>query len=335
MQRLRRTALWLVVWGMHVAVAQPLVGGVSTQATQLSLTSTSVALRSAYSLQSTALQDNLFADADLYGTQEMSVAVSGRDDSLSGVPSAQSSHLGLLVSWRLSPVWRMGAYMDQTLASVGTGQVSSASGQAALGGYAVWAPQDGMQVRFSAGRSAQNLVVRRSGDGGAEAGVGETVLTSIGYQVVASYDANFARHSVLRSYLGVRYLRVGDTDYAETHAVSTPLNFDALVQESTTVLAGLQAKVPWSAHTRLVATAGLEQDVGGSNGQYSGTNPALSGLQPVTFNTLYNATRSTLGMAIEHQWEGLHRLHFGVTLSEQAFASQAILRTTLSYVRGF
>jgi Autotransporter beta-domain len=314
------------------------IGYVNTTGTQNSLIVTTYALRSAYNIQTLGMQANLLADADLEGPYEVSVAILGRDASLTGQPAAQSSNLVLVVGKRLNPIWRVGLYADQTMATDGMSVANLPPGSPSVGGYVVWRPSDNerdAQVRLSAGWGNKAMSVQRTGGSGSEGGQGVTQLESFGYQVQGSWGIALGKHSSVRPYLGLRYVRVSEQGYTEAENISAPLSLGSMVQESMAVLAGVQAKVPWSERLALVAHVGVEQDVAHQGGAYAAASQNVAGLVPVALNTIYNPTRGVLELALQGFVTPLQRLQVGVKFAEQAFASQVAVQVEVGYVSGF
>ncbi len=322
-----------------LAWAQSGAGGyANTAGTQSSLNVTAYALRSAYNLQAMAMHENLLADADLEGGQDFSVGVLGRDVSLTGQPTAQSSNLVVVVGKRISPNWRVGLYVDQTIGTEGMDVAHVSQSANDLGGYGVWTPTDNprdVQVRMSVGWSGKTMSVQRPAGAGAEGGWGTTQLETVGYQVQGSWRLAMGKRSSLRPYAGLRYVRVSDKRYTETADVSTPLTLGPLVQESVAVLAGVQANMPLTQRVSLLVHLGIEQDLAHQGGDYSETSQKVAGLLPVALNTIYNPTRGMLELAIQKEVTPLARVHVGVKFAEQAHASQVAVSMLLGCVTGF
>ena len=331
----KATVLFLAVLAMHQgAWAQGLANTVGTQS---SLALTAYGLRAVFNMQALTMQENLMADAHLGGDPEWRMGLLGRDAHLTGQPTAHNSNLMAVVGKRLTPNWRVGLVLDQTLGNDGMGVANLTHGGPGLSVYGVWQPSGNdrnLQIHLSAGWSEKNMSVQRPSGLGAEAGKGATRLETWGYQVQGSSEYALGKHASLRPYAGLRYVRVADRGYTESSAVAAPLTLGAMVQESLALLLGVQAKVPLSPSVAWLASVGLEQDVTHQGGAYADTSQAVPGLVPQALNTIYNPTRGVLALALQAQPSPQDSVQLGVKFAEQAFASQVAVQVMLGYVRG-
>ncbi len=259
------------------------------------LNQTTAALQNAFTLQNTVLVNGFTYDCPIFDKNNICVSVGGRYTTVN--TDSVNSTGGLLIgAYRINNQIRAGAYIDQNLSTNSTGIVKVANASPMVGVFGAWNERPdgtGTEVKVSAGYGQKNTTMTRPIVDGTEAGSGSSTLTSQGVQAIGKYGFAVADKTIVSPYVGLRYTQNNMGGYTEgsSATVTAPLTYSAVNTNATTVVAGLGANYKVMPDVTLLASAGLENDLNTSNGNYTATG--LYGLNSINFNSSPVRTRAT------------------------------------------
>lgn len=259
------------------------------------LNQTTTALQNAFTLQNTVLVNGYSYDCPVFDKNNVCISLGGRYTTVN--TESVNSTGGLLIgAYRMNNQVRMGAYIDQNISTNSTGIVKVANASPMVGVFGVWNQRldgTGTEVKVSAGYGQKNTTMTRPVVDGTEAGSGSSSLTSQGVQAIGKYGFAVADKTIVSPYVGLRYTQNNMGGYTEggSATVTAPLSYSAVNTNATTVVAGLGANYKVMPDVTLLASAGLENDLNTSNGNYTATG--LYGLNSINFNSSPVRTRAT------------------------------------------
>ena len=310
--------------------------GGSTTNTQPSLAASAYALRGVYNLQTATINNGLNYDCTVFDTHGICISAGGRYTS-SDSPGANNGSALVVASYNLTDHVRIGGYLDQNISSSTPTGIKLNNGSPLAGLFGVWNEHksgEGLEVRVAAGYGDKDLTVTRSAIGTSEAGVGKSQLTSQAVSTTVSYGTALASNWMVSPYAGVRYTRIKAGRYTEGSSadVTAPLTYDALVQQSTTALAGVRFSGRASPKTLLTMSAGVEQDTNNVGNSYNASG--VTGLTPITFNSNIQKTRAVANAGVYYDITNTQRIGLNAMYRQEAFQSTNTVTALVTYQVG-
>ena len=305
--------------------------------TQTSLTNNLSNLQGIYNLQTSIINNGLSYDCSLFDGHGLCISTGGRYTN-TNTPTGDSTGALVIGGYRVNDNVRIGAYLDQGVASSTPAAIRLKQHNPLFGAYGVWqARQDGLgaQIKIAAGYNDSDMTVTRAVVGTSESGSGSTSLTSQAVSLVGSYGVEMQGSWIASPYAGIRYTDVKAGGYAEvsSSSVTAPLTYASLSQSTTSLLAGIRWSGKLTDRVGLNGSVGVEQDVTNNNSNYTATG--VAGLTSIAFNTDINKTRPVASVGTTVSIDKRQQLAFSVFYSEQAFSKSSTTSAYGTYTIGF
>jgi autotransporter-associated beta strand protein len=314
-----------------------LILSASSVDTQQSLYNTSSELKGAFNLKNSIINNGLNYDCSLFDMHGLCISTGGRYTN-TNTPTGDSTGALVIGGYRVNDNVRIGAYLDQGVASSLPTGIKLKQHNPLFGAFGVWqARQDGLgaQVKLAAGYNDSDMTVTRGLVGTSDAGSGNTSLTSQALSILGSYGVAMQGSWIASPYVGIRYtdVKAGGYTEASSSAVTAPLSYASLSQSTTSLLAGIRWSGKLTDRLFLNGSVGVEQDVSNNNSSYTATG--VDGLTSIVFNTGTNKTRpvATIGTAVSI--DNRQQLAFSVMYREEAFSKSSTTSAYGTYTIGF
>jgi hypothetical protein len=311
----------------------------SADYTQQSLVNTAANLQGTFALQNSILNSSLGYDCNLFGPNGICISTGGRNTAVQAEGINNTSAL-LIAAYKAMPNVRIGAYADQNLSTQAPGTVKLGNNTPLLGLFAAWNERldgTGTEVKVSAAYGQKNATVTRSVVVTSEPGSGSSNLTTQGAQLVAKYGFAVTPKTIVTPYLGLRYSQTNMGGYTESTStsVTSPLTYQALNTNATTLLAGASATHQLNPKTTIFASAGVEFDTNTANGSYSATSANIAGLTPINFNPTAVNTRPTATVGAYYDLEKNQRLGIVGGYAQTSFKAVSTTSVMATHTIGF
>ena len=279
-------------WDLLVALAGPAIAD-----TMSSLTDQSNKLRQVFNNQTNIANNSLNYDCSLFSNNNMCVAVGGRYSKYDFDGQHNTADV-LVLGYKVNPNFRVGAHMDQKLNRSNLTGISIDNKTPMFGLLAVYNENPnglGLQVKVANSYQDQDITATRTVFSTSEAGSGKTNLKTQNYLAELSYNIKTDDNLISSPYAGVRNSKIKQGGYTEstTTAVTDPLTYNALKNESNTLLVGIREKYKVDNNVSVFGSAGIEKDFNHSVDNYSASDVNNSGITAINFNNDVKKTRGT------------------------------------------
>ena len=279
-------------WDLLVALNGPAVAD-----TMSSLTDQSNKLRQVFNNQTNIANNSLNYDCSLFSNNNMCVAVGGRYSKYDFDGQHNAADV-LVLGYKVNPNFRVGAHMDQKLNRSNLTGISIDNKTPMFGLMAVYNENPnglGLQVKVANSYQDQDITATRTVFSTSEAGSGKTNLKTQNYLAELSYSIKTDDNLISSPYAGVRNSKIKQGGYTEstTTAVTDPLTYNALKNESNTLLVGIREKYKVDNNVSVFGSAGIEKDFNHSVDNYSASDVNNSGITAINFNNDVKKTRGT------------------------------------------
>lgn len=309
--------------GYILEIVSLVSGGVT--ATSVNLAPNAYALRSVYNIQSAALNAGLSYDCTVFDKEGLCLSTGGRY-SATNAPYATSTSGLLIGSYKYDKNIRVGAWVDQNLSTNNADGIKLGNSKPLLGVFGVWSERNdglGYEVKVSAGYGEKDITVTRT-----STNEGSAKVNTKGLQSVSSYGIALDADWIAAPYAGLKYVSISRGGYTE--GGSSPLTYDILRQETTSVVAGVKFTGKIDPQTFTVLSAGVEHDLNHNVGQYSAGSSNTT-----AFNSDVKKTRPVVSAGVYYDIDKTQRVGLNATHRQEAFQSTATTSALATYTVGF
>jgi len=279
-------------WDLLVALNGPAIAD-----TMNSLTDQSNKLRQVFNNQTNIANNSLNYDCSLFSNNNMCVAIGGRYSKYDFDGQHNTADV-LVLGYKVNPNFRVGAHMDQKLNRSNLTGISLDNKTPMFGLMAVYNENPnglGLQVKVANSYQDQDITATRTVFSTSEAGSGKTNLKTQNYLAELSYNIKTDDKLISSPYAGVRNSKIKQAGYTEstTTAVTDPLTYNALKDESNTLLIGIREKYKVDNNVSVFGSVGVEKDFNHNVDNYSASDVNNSGITAINFNNDIKKTRGT------------------------------------------
>lgn len=311
--------------------------GPSAEDTHASMLGNADSLRRIFSLQASYTNPGLSYDCTTFDSKGICIGFSGRYSSTTGSSPEATSGI-LTAAFKITPNIRIGAFIEEYATDITRGGVRVDSANPDFGVFGVWSQTEngeGFKVRAAYRYGNRSIEITRDAIGTAEAGSGTSNLTTQGAQVTVSKGYRINNTLLASPYVGVRYTDIKRNGYTEstTDAVTTPLTYDLVRQESTSVLLGVNLATKYGSSLSVTGSVGLESDTSQKISSYSASG--VSDLAAVDFKGDTRRTRAVASAGVAYMIGKTQQVSAQVFYREEAFNAIATTTGMLSYTAGF
>lgn len=313
------------------------VTGPSAGDTLASMQGNASSMRGLFSLQASYVNPGLSYDCNLFNDKGLCFSMTARNTSVSGSGIDSSSGVAT-AAYRVNPNIRIGGFIEQMTSGIRDGGIRLDNNSPDYGVFGVWQENEngeGLKLRAAYRYGNKDLDVTRQAVGTAESGFGKTELSTQGVQFTGSYGFQVHEKVLLSPYAGLRYIKIKRDGYTEelSAAVTTPLTYDNLTQETTSALLGANVAVQLTPQVTASGAMGIEHDTARKIGNYSATG--VDNLESINFNDDSRRTRAVASLGLGYRIGQTQHIGAQVVYREETFGDKSTTTGMLTYTAGF
>lgn len=300
-----------------------------------SMMANAVGLRALFADESAAIARALSMDCTSGAAGSPCVSAQGGTGSTGPL---RSSSVSLAAAWSLSPNWRVGAFLEQSVGwQGGANGLSASNGQPLVAGFAAYTPTAGngsWTVRSSIAYRKRELTTTRTAVGAATAGSGKADLQGAGLSVEVGTVPTTLSYGSWSPYVGLRRVTVQRDGYTESSGTSDPLTYAPANLLTTTATAGLRWTMRVNSTFSLQLDGGIEHDVSSSTSDYLARTSAGDSIR-VSLKDTTRRTRPMIQGGAFVQIGAFQRLGILAERRENTFTRSASTQWRAVYEVGF
>lgn len=310
---------------------------ISSVDTLLSMQGNASVMRKIFSLQASYVNPGLSYDCSIFNKHGVCVAFSGRySDTTGGGPEATSGVL--TAAFKLNSKINIGAFVEQYASNINYSGISMSSTNPDFGVFGLWSQTEtgeGLKVRAAYRYGSRSITINREAIGLSEAGSGNSDLTTQGAQLTISNGYRLNGNLLVSPYAGVRYTNIQRNGYTEmaSASVTTPLTYDDLHQESTSLLLGVNLAAQVASSVTVMGSIGVETDTSQKISAYSASG--VANLSSIQFNEDTRRTRAVATGGVAYKIDNTQQVSAQVFYREEAFGSISTTTGMITYTAGF
>ena len=313
---------------------------VSVQSTAQSVQLNTNGLATMYNNQAAAYQAAMFYDCQVYDQNNLCISVGGRYTYAGPSPSSDAQAGVVIVGYRPSPKFRLGAFADQTVNISTPSGFTQSKTSPMWGFFAKWHmnnDETGLGVQAAAVTSASKMTVTRQKLQDSEPGSGSTQFDGQGFQLTSNYHQAITNDTSMVPYLGLRYTRINAGAYTENLSVNVeyPLSYNAMSQSTFSAVGGLGIRSHLAEKLTGTASVGIQQNLKYSMANYQGTSTIpgyenFSVAMPGNVNSM-----ATASAGIYYDVKKNERFGFSLMWQQQPFINTNTTTALATYTIGF
>ena len=294
-------------------------------------------MRRFFSLQASYVNPGLSYDCPVFDSKGICFSMTARNTNVSGSGIDSTSGVAT-IAYRVNPNIRVGGFIEQMTSSTKDGGVRLDNNSPDYGVFGVWQQNEdgaGLKARAAYRYGKKDLEITRQAVGSAEAGFGESDLSTQGVQFTLSHGFRVHEQVLLSPYAGIRYIKIKRDGYTEelTPTVTAPLSYDNLRQETTSALIGANLLLQLSPKTFASGSLGLEHDVARKIDDYSATG--VDNLDSINFDENSKRTRAVASLGFGYKVTQAQQINAQVVYREEAYGDKSTTTAMLTYSAGF
>jgi hypothetical protein len=309
--------------------------------TQLGLQSTIGPVRSVLGQRAAATTFALDYDCPVFDAQGVCVSVGLRNGQIGGYGDSGESAGLLALGYRVTPEFRLGGFIDQSLVSNTPVGVETKATQPMLGAFAVYQQNPdftGLTLRGAVAYQEGELRITRPELPDAEAGTGRARTSALAFGAELAYGVALDSSWVAQPYAGLRRSESTRWGYTETasDAVAFPISYRSFGQAVTSATAGLRLRGAITPQFGVVLGAGLEHDLDSKIDAYAGTSE-VGGLESFSMSVAqqHNGTRAVGSAAMRYMIAPNQAVSVDTAVRQMPYGNDPAITTMIRYSIGF
>ena len=310
--------------------------------TWLGLQANAYAVRSVLTQRAAMASFALDNDCSVFDTYGLCVSVGFRTSQIGSEYNDNGETAGILsFAYRVTPEFRLGGFIDQSLTSNTPVGVDAKNTQPMLGAFAVYqenANFSGLTVRAAMAYQQGDLRITRPELENTEAGTGRARTTAMAFGAELAYGFPIDSSWVAQPYGGIRRTDSERRGYTETtsEAVEFPITYSRYGQVVTSATAGLRLRGAITPQFSLTFGAGVEYDLDSKMDRYAGTSaiPDLESFSIAT-NQQQNELRGVGTAGMRYMIAANQALAVDTSIRQLPYGNDPAISTMLRYSIGF
>lgn len=229
-------------------------------------------LNSVMNFKTAVLQSTLNQECNKFGKNNICTSVGYRYSHVSNRSSQQQAS-NLKFAYRFTPKIKVGAVIDQSFADNTPNNFVIRNYNPLLSIYTTFNQNNdgsGLRLKLAAAENNDNLSIRRNTLADTEAGIGSASIRSKGLFGEISYSKNINQDLLIRPFAGIRKMSVVRSSYTENQNISFPISYDAVKQNFTTSIFGIDSALKINDALSLSLAVGIENNFRRNINGYSG-----------------------------------------------------------------
>ena len=272
-------------------------------------------------------------DCDLFGKSNFCFSPGGRYQIIN-TPNVKTSGIVFIGGYKLSDSLRVAGFLHRNFSHKTPKNYKIKDRTPMTGGLLVWNQNPditGWQVKFASAAQRKTANLTRSVFGTSEEATGQTGIQAQSYVIETQYGYQFNEDVLLKPYLAVRRAMIEQDAYTEQGA-STPLSYNEIKDQSTTLLLGLKYDAQLNQKLTLNGSVGVEYDTSHSLNKLTPTG--MSGLSTVSLTDGFNDVRPLASIGFDYEVMPNQKLSGTFQYQELAYKSKTESNAYLYYTIG-